>query len=81
MTLINCILMYVCRYEEVRFEVSQSICIRIFRGKERKGKERKGKERKGKERTISIGLLDYSPARGTEPAATIVMNGEDGDER
>ena len=32
MTLINCILMYACTYEEVRFEVSQSVCIRIFPG-------------------------------------------------
>jgi hypothetical protein len=53
------------------FEVSQSVCIRIFLGEYLRGKER----------TISIGLSDYSPARGTEPAANIVMNGEDGDER
>ena len=53
------------------FEVSQSVCILIFLGGYLLGMER----------PTSIGLSDYSPARGTEPAATIVMNSEDGDER
>ena len=50
------------------FEVSQSVCTRIV----------PGGYLRGRQMTISIGLSDYW---GTEPAATIVMNGEDEDER
>jgi hypothetical protein len=55
------------KFLRVLYVLSSKVCI--------------SEERKGNERTILIGLSDYSPARETEPAANILINGEDEDGR